>query len=268
MGQGNRVKLATGKLTGTNNQANPVSAAVQAKCLFANEGNRLFPFEPVKVRLLVDTLHDAVTVPTAAIRQEGNGETFAYVVQPDQTVEKRKLVTGPARRTRASSQAACRPESSWSSKEPISCRTDSRWKSKTRPPKPLRISIGRSPSGCWRIGEPCNSRSFAAESFQYVDALPPTDFHIETINLRDYVSDDSRGSAPSEGRGGPPVSREGFGSRRMRLRPNVAAGGERTGRTFHRVEFTDADLDRLASLAALRSLTFASSAVTDDVLRG
>ena len=35
---------------------------------------------------------------------------------------------------------------------------------------------------------------------------------------------------------------------------------------FHRIEFSEADLDRLASLKELRTLIFASSALTDDVL--
>ena len=104
-------------------------------------------------------------------------------------------------------------------------------------------------------------KEFRSRSFQFVDALPPTEFHIESIYLKDYVTDDSRGVAPTDA--GLRRSRSGIGLRRQ----NEAGGGdEKTARTFHRVEFSEADLDRLASLAELRRLIFASSAVTDDVL--
>jgi RND family efflux transporter MFP subunit len=85
--------MATGKLTGLDNAIDASAGTLQAKARIANEDNRLYPGQFVGVRLLVDTLHDVVIVPTSAV-QHGPTETFAFVVKPDQTVEKRKLVTG------------------------------------------------------------------------------------------------------------------------------------------------------------------------------
>ena len=109
-------------------------------------------------------------------------------------------------------------------------------------------------------------KEFRGRFVQFVDALPPTDFHIVTIDLKDYVSDgsQSRGSRGRQGRA--PLGPEGSAIRRRRSTGTEPIGnGDQTG-MYHRVEFSEADLDRLASLGELRSLTFASSAVTDDVL--
>ncbi len=262
--QGNRVKLATGKLTGTSNQANPVSATVQAKCLFANEGNRLFPFEPVKVRLLVDTLHDAAIVPTAAV-QKGDGKTFAYVVQPDQTVEKRKLVIGPSEKKETVVASGLSPGD-----VVVVEGTD-------KLVNGSKVEVGNSTTKAtanldrqvadWVLANrgTVYLKEFRGRSFQFVDALPPTDFHIVTIDLKDYVSDGSQSAAPADDAGRGRRGSGGFGFRGRRSRNRPIGNGDQTG-MYHRVEFSEADLDRLASLGELRSLTFASSAVTDDVL--
>ena len=46
----------------------------------------LFPNQFVNARLLVDTIHEAVIVPTAAV-QQGPKWTFVYVVGKDSEVE-------------------------------------------------------------------------------------------------------------------------------------------------------------------------------------
>ena len=56
--------------------------------------NMLFPNQFVNARLLVDTLHDAVIVPAAAVQQGPNG-TLVYVVGPESTVEVRQVLVGP-----------------------------------------------------------------------------------------------------------------------------------------------------------------------------
>lgn len=90
----NTKKLATGKLTAMDNQINVSTGTVQLRADFPNPGNALFPNEFVNVRLLVETLHGAVLVPTAAI-QRGAPGTFVYVVNPDDTVAVRKVTLGP-----------------------------------------------------------------------------------------------------------------------------------------------------------------------------
>ncbi|MDC6132758.1 hypothetical protein PPH41_33930, partial [Burkholderia gladioli] len=56
--------------------------------------NLLFPNQFVNTRLLVDTLKDAVIVPTAAV-QTGSIGQFVYIVKPDNTVTVRKVKPGP-----------------------------------------------------------------------------------------------------------------------------------------------------------------------------
>ena len=46
----------------------PRTGTVRAKAKFANASNTLFPSQFVNVRLLLDTVHDAVVVPVTALR--------------------------------------------------------------------------------------------------------------------------------------------------------------------------------------------------------
>jgi multidrug efflux system membrane fusion protein len=54
----------------------------------------LWPGEFVNARVLVETLHDAITVPNAAI-QSGPQGLFAWVVAEDNTVHPRPIEIGP-----------------------------------------------------------------------------------------------------------------------------------------------------------------------------
>ena len=83
-------KLATGQVLAVDNQIDPTTGTVRLKALFANENEALFPNQFVNARLLVNTLHGAVVVPTAAI-QRSPQSTFVYLVKPDQTVESRNV---------------------------------------------------------------------------------------------------------------------------------------------------------------------------------
>lgn len=47
------------------------------------------------MKILVDTLHDATVVPTAAV-QHTTTEDFVYVINSDHTVATQKIVMGPA----------------------------------------------------------------------------------------------------------------------------------------------------------------------------
>jgi RND family efflux transporter MFP subunit len=257
-------KIATAQIVGIDNTVNSATGLIRAKARAANDDNHLFPGEFVGVRLLVDTLHDAMIVPTNAI-QHGPSETFAFVVKPDQTVEKRKLVV------RASEKDISVVTSGLSPGDVVVVEGTHKLV------EGYKVEIQNSTAKAtgnldrqvadWVLANrgTISLKEFRGRSFQFVDALPPTEFQIEAINLKDYVGDDSRGAAPAEGIGRR-RSRSGLGGRRMRVQNEAAGDDEQTGRTFHRVEFSEADLDRLASLTELRWLTFASSAVTDDVL--
>ena len=83
-------KLATGKLLAVDNEIDSTTGTVRIKAIFDNNNEALFPNQFVNARLLVDTLHNVVTVPNAAI-QRSPQSTFVYVVKPDHTVESRNV---------------------------------------------------------------------------------------------------------------------------------------------------------------------------------
>jgi membrane fusion protein, multidrug efflux system len=83
-------RLATGSLVTVDNEIDPTTGTVKLKATFANSDGGLFPNQFVNARLLVDTVHDALIVPTAAI-QRSSQSTFVYVVGPDRTVAMRPV---------------------------------------------------------------------------------------------------------------------------------------------------------------------------------
>jgi multidrug efflux system membrane fusion protein len=74
-------KLATGTVLAVNNQIDPTTGTVMIKAQFDNQDNALFPSQFVNARLLVNTIHDAVIVPSAGI-QHSPSSTFAWVLTP------------------------------------------------------------------------------------------------------------------------------------------------------------------------------------------
>jgi multidrug efflux system membrane fusion protein len=82
--------LGRGKLVVVNNQVDQTTGTIQLKAEFPNADLRLWPGQFVTVRLLIDTLHDVVTVPAAAVQQGPSG-TFVYVLQNDSTVAVRSV---------------------------------------------------------------------------------------------------------------------------------------------------------------------------------
>jgi multidrug efflux system membrane fusion protein len=87
--------LATGTLKTLDNQIDTATGTVKLRAQFDNEDETLFPNQFVNAQLLVDTLHDATIIPTAAI-QRGAPGTFVYQVAADNTVTVRPVKLGPA----------------------------------------------------------------------------------------------------------------------------------------------------------------------------
>lgn len=85
-----RSLLAEGVLASLDNQIDTQTGTVRLKARFANEDERLFPNQFVNVRLRVDTLNQALLVPSAAV-QFGNSGTFVYVVDVRNTVSLRPV---------------------------------------------------------------------------------------------------------------------------------------------------------------------------------
>jgi membrane fusion protein, multidrug efflux system len=81
----------TGTLTGIDNQVDPTTGTLKLKAEFANTGFQLWPGQFVNVRLKVDTLAQAMVVPTSAV-QRGPAGTFSYVIGEDDTVTARPIV--------------------------------------------------------------------------------------------------------------------------------------------------------------------------------
>ena len=97
-------QLASGSLLTMDNQIDTNTGTVKLKADFSNQEQTLFPNQFVNVRMLVQTLHEQVLIPLAAVQRSSLG-TFAYVVKPDQTVELRKIQEGHTEGETASVQS-------------------------------------------------------------------------------------------------------------------------------------------------------------------
>jgi multidrug efflux system membrane fusion protein len=69
----------TGTLKGIDNQVDPTTGTLKLKAEFPNATFQLWPGQFVNVRLKVDTLQQALVVPTSAV-QRGPAGTFSYVI--------------------------------------------------------------------------------------------------------------------------------------------------------------------------------------------
>lgn len=83
-------KLETGKLLTVDNAIDPNTGTMRLKSTFENPKRMLFPNEFVNVRLLLETKHGQVIIPSAAI-QRGPQGTYVYIVTPDKAAEIRTV---------------------------------------------------------------------------------------------------------------------------------------------------------------------------------
>ncbi|HXW82793.1 MAG TPA: MdtA/MuxA family multidrug efflux RND transporter periplasmic adaptor subunit [Candidatus Binataceae bacterium] len=83
-------KLATGTLLTTDNEIDTSTGTIKLKASFPNTDHALFPNQFVNAKLLVETLHNMVLVPTAAVQTNQLG-SFVYVVQQNNTVDSRQV---------------------------------------------------------------------------------------------------------------------------------------------------------------------------------
>lgn len=77
--------LARGKLLASDNQVDTATGTLKLKAAFANKEDELFPNQFVNVRLLLNVLKEAVTIPASAIQRGARGP-FVYKVSADNTV--------------------------------------------------------------------------------------------------------------------------------------------------------------------------------------
>jgi multidrug efflux system membrane fusion protein len=74
-------ELAQGRFMALDNQVDTATGTVKAKARFGNEGAKLFPNQFVNVRLQVNVIKNAITVPVTALRHGANGD-YVYVLDP------------------------------------------------------------------------------------------------------------------------------------------------------------------------------------------
>jgi multidrug efflux system membrane fusion protein len=91
----NTRKIATGALYAIGNQMTTSTGTVTLRATFANDDEALFPSEFVNVKMLVDTLKQAVLVPTPAVLSGAPGD-YVYLANTDRTVSVRKVTLGPS----------------------------------------------------------------------------------------------------------------------------------------------------------------------------
>jgi multidrug efflux system membrane fusion protein len=94
-------QLAVGKVATIDNQIDTSTGTVKLRAMFDNKEFKLFPNQFVNAHLLVDTLHDALVIPSSAILRGAPG-TYVYVIKPDNTVTVRPVKLGPSQGERQS----------------------------------------------------------------------------------------------------------------------------------------------------------------------
>ena len=87
--------LGQGTVLLINNEINQTTGTIELKATFPNQDHALWPGQFVDAQLLVETRHNAVTVPAAAV-QVGPQGVYAYVVKADNTVEMRPIKVSAA----------------------------------------------------------------------------------------------------------------------------------------------------------------------------
>jgi len=85
--------LGTGQLSIADNRVDPTTGTVKMKARFANADDLLLPGQFVNVKLTLQTLSNAITIPTAAVNIGPNGP-FAFVVGANQTVSVQPIKVG------------------------------------------------------------------------------------------------------------------------------------------------------------------------------
>jgi multidrug efflux system membrane fusion protein len=97
----NTKQLSTGLVSAVDNQIDTTTGTVKVRATFDNTDNALFPNQFVNAQLLVKTLQNVVTVPTAAIQRGSPGSTpggppgtYVYLINADNTVSVKAITVG------------------------------------------------------------------------------------------------------------------------------------------------------------------------------
>ena len=89
--QDDRIKLDQGTLGLVDNEILQTTGSVRLKAEFPNPAHRLWPGELISVRLLLEDRANGLTVPASVVQQGPQG-SYAYVIDPTNTVQTRPVV--------------------------------------------------------------------------------------------------------------------------------------------------------------------------------
>jgi membrane fusion protein, multidrug efflux system len=82
--------LSEGKLTLIDNSIDQTTGTIHLKARFDNQDERLWPGEFVSLRVILRMRPNVATVPAQTV-QEGPDGNYAYIIKPDDTVERRNV---------------------------------------------------------------------------------------------------------------------------------------------------------------------------------
>lgn len=89
-----RTVLDTGELLAVDNQIDSATGTIKLKAVFPNKSNTLFPNQFVNMKLELERLDSAITIPQSAV-QRGTPGTYVYVVTAEKNASLRKIQLGP-----------------------------------------------------------------------------------------------------------------------------------------------------------------------------
>jgi multidrug efflux system membrane fusion protein len=93
LGPDNTTVIETGKVSVIDNEIDQTTGTARIKATFANPHLRLWPGQFVNVRLVVDTIKQAIVVPSPAI-QRGPSGAFVYVLGEGEVATLKNVTTG------------------------------------------------------------------------------------------------------------------------------------------------------------------------------
>lgn len=83
-------QLAEGKLTMIDNAIEQATGTIRLKARFDNDDESLWPGEFVSLQVISSTRRGVATVPSQTVQEGPNGH-YAYIIKPDDTVERRAV---------------------------------------------------------------------------------------------------------------------------------------------------------------------------------
>jgi multidrug efflux system membrane fusion protein len=108
LGPDNTSVIAQGRLSVIDNQIDQLTGTVRLKAEFANDVMALWPGQFVNVRLMTDTIRNAVVTPSPAVQRGPNG-AFVYVLTDDGKAHMRPVTTGRQDETQVVITSGIRP---------------------------------------------------------------------------------------------------------------------------------------------------------------